>query len=134
MTPQARPRCLITSDSQPAETGISLLRKVNLSFSSTSSPQTGTDKIAASKMPLKVWILVLTQETRNPSSYDSSFSTSRVPKGISRVSAKMTASSAKYRSEILTFPKDAPQLDLSDILPRIQSIQVLKSVGASTHF
>ena len=28
---------------------------------------------------------------------------------------------------------DAPQLDLSDILPRIQSIQVLKSVGASTH-
>uniref|UniRef100_A0A8C4R4U9 Uncharacterized protein n=1 Tax=Eptatretus burgeri TaxID=7764 RepID=A0A8C4R4U9_EPTBU len=38
----------------------------------------------------------------------------------------MTASSAKSKSEILTFPKDPLQLDLSAILPRIQSIQVLK--------
>jgi len=52
------------------------------------------------------------------------------PKRICIVSAKMTAS--KSRSEILTFPIDAPQHDLSDILPRIQSIQVLKSAGAST--
>ena len=41
----------------------------------------------------------------------------------------MTASSAKSKSEILTFPNNAPQLDLSDDLPRIQSIQALKSVG-----
>ena len=78
---------------------------------STSSPQTGTDKIAASKMSLKAWISVLTQQTHNPSSSDSSFNTSRAPKRISRVSAKMTASSAKSRSEILTFPNNAPQLD-----------------------
>ena len=44
---------------------------------------TGTDKIAASKMSLKAWILVLTQETRNSSGSDSSFSTSRAPKRIS---------------------------------------------------
>ena len=56
-----------------------------------------------------------------------------VPKKISRVSAKITASFAKSRSEIVTFPNNAPMLDLSDILPRIQSIQALESVGASTH-
>ena len=39
---------------------------------------------AASKMSLKAWILVLTQETCNPSSSDSSFSTSRAPKRISK--------------------------------------------------
>ena len=33
----------------------------------------------------------------------------------------------------LDFANDAPQLDLSNILTRIQSTQVLKSVGASTH-
>ena len=92
-----------------------------------------TDRIATSKMSLKAWIFVLTQETRNPRGSDSSFSTSRAPKRISKVSAKMTASSTKSRSEILTFPNDAPQLDHFNILPRIQSIQVLKSVGASTH-
>ena len=64
---------------------------------------------------------------------DSTFSTSRAPKRISRVSAKMTASSVKSRSESLTFQNYAPQLDLSNILPRIQSIQVLKSVAAHTH-
>ena len=73
------------------------------------------------------------KETRNPSGYDSSFSTSRAAKRISRVSAKMTASFAKSSSEILTFPKDATQLNLSGILPRIQSIKALKSVEASTH-
>ena len=54
-------------------------------------------------------------------------------KRISQVSTKMTASSLKSRSEILRFTKDAPQVDLSDVLPRIQSIQVLKSMGASIH-
>ena len=58
-------------------------------------------------MSLKGWILVLTQEIRNPSGFDPSFSTLRAPKSISRVSAKMTASSVKSRSEILTFPNDA---------------------------
>ena len=42
----------------------------------------------------------------------------------------MTASSAKSRSEILALLSDAPQLHLSNILPRIQSIKVLKIVGA----
>ena len=73
------------------------------------------------------------QETRNPSGSDFSFSTLRAPERISKVSAKMTASSEKSRSEILTFPNYAPQLDLSDILPIIQSIQVVKSVGARPH-
>jgi len=84
-------------------------------------------------MSLKVWILVFTQETLNSRGSDSSISISRANKRISRVYAKMTASSAKSRSEILTFPNDALQLDLSDILPRIQSVQSLKSVGASTY-
>uniref|UniRef100_A0A8C4QS11 ETS domain-containing protein n=1 Tax=Eptatretus burgeri TaxID=7764 RepID=A0A8C4QS11_EPTBU len=82
-------------------------------------------------MSLKAWILVLTQETCNPSGADASFSTLRAPKRISKVSSKMTASSAKSRSEILTFPNDAPQLDLFDILPRIQSRQV-ESISDST--
>ena len=40
----------MTSGSQPAETGISLPREVDLSVTSTSSPETCTDKIAASKI------------------------------------------------------------------------------------
>ena len=39
------------------------------------------DKMAASKMSLKAWIFVLTQETRNPIGSNSSISTSRPPKG-----------------------------------------------------
>ena len=77
--------------------------------------QTDTDRIAASNMSLKARILVLTQETYNTSGSD--------PKKISGVSAKMTASTAKLRSEILTFSNDAMQLGISDILPRIQPIQ-----------
>uniref|UniRef100_A0A8C4NBD7 Signal peptide, CUB domain and EGF like domain containing 3 n=1 Tax=Eptatretus burgeri TaxID=7764 RepID=A0A8C4NBD7_EPTBU len=85
-------------------------------------------------MSLKACILVLTQETHNPSGSDSPFSTSRAPKRICRVSAKMTASSEKSRSEILTLQNDAPQLELSDILPRIQSIQVLKMVVSDSDY
>uniref|UniRef100_A0A8C4Q3W2 Msh homeobox 1 n=1 Tax=Eptatretus burgeri TaxID=7764 RepID=A0A8C4Q3W2_EPTBU len=55
-------------------------------------------------MSLKVWILVLTKETSNPSGSDSSISAARIPKRISRVHSMMTASSAKSGSEILTFP------------------------------
>ena len=37
---------------------------MNLSMTSTSSPQTDIDKIAASNMSVKAWILVLTQDTK----------------------------------------------------------------------
>ena len=101
---------------------------MDLCVISTSSPQTGTDKIAASKMSLKAWILVLTQSTQ---SQQLRLLIQHVedPHKDTRITAKMSASSAKSRSEILTFPNDAPQIDLSDILPIIQSIQALKSVG-----